>query len=330
MKSKKHQTRAKRKPPHGENDNDRLFKGAFEIQEIALLHLKNFLPPSLIAHFDWDTLHLSADSYVEDELSEYFADVVYAIQLNNGLDLRACFLYEHKSELPRYSIHIQLLQYLLGIWREDINQNRALTFVLPIVVYHGRQRWETRAFSEDFPGIPEDFLPFLPLFEYQLTNISAIPDEMITSRDELRALRSVLLALKYAFDEAALKQNFQKILIFADELQNEKVVVMFFSRVFEYLQRRTVLENETIIEIINNLPKDKKDMARSTYDNIIQAGIEKGIEQGIGLGIERKAHEFIISLIRNTAFTDEKIASLVDVSVEQVRKIRSSLNLTNE
>ncbi len=42
-----------------------------------------------------------------------------------------------------------------------------------------------------------------------------------------------------------------------------------------------------VLEIIQSLPGNKKDLAMSTYDNIIQEGRKQGIKQGIELGIEQ-------------------------------------------
>ena len=99
---------------------------------------------------------------------------------------------------------------------------------------------------------------FLPEFEYHLTNISAMPAEMIEAGNNLGALRSLLLALKYAFDEQMLKQYYSKILIFAEGLGSETTQRLFFERLFEYLQRRTRMERLEVLEIIQNLPGTKK------------------------------------------------------------------------
>ena len=69
----------------------------------------------------------------------------------------------------------------------------------------------------------------------------------------------------------------------------------------------------------------------STYDYIIDIGIEKGIEKGIDLGIEKgaslkeeeKNKNFASSLIISTDFDNEKIAMLVGVTAEYVKDLRA-------
>ena len=63
----------------------------------------------------------------------------------------------------------------------------------------------------------------------------------------------------------------------------------------------------------------------STYDSIIDLGIEKGIEKGASLKEEEKNKNFASSLIISTDFDDEKIAMLVGVTIEYVKDLRTTL-----
>ena len=51
-------------------------------------------------------------------------------------------------------------------------------------------------------------------------------------------------------------------------------------------------------------------------------GIEKGVERGIEKGIETQKLLFASTLLTETDFDDAKIASLADVTVETVQKLR--------
>jgi flagellar biosynthesis/type III secretory pathway protein FliH len=56
-----------------------------------------------------------------------------------------------------------------------------------------------------------------------------------------------------------------------------------------------------------------------------QEGFEEGIEEGIGIGMEKSKIAFTKSLLATTDFNDEKIASIVDVTVDFVRKVKVML-----
>lgn len=51
-------------------------------------------------------------------------------------------------------------------------------------------------------------------------------------------------------------------------------------------------------------------------------GIEKGVEKGIEQGIETQKLHFVNTLLTETNFDDAKIASLADVTIETVQKLR--------
>jgi hypothetical protein len=51
-------------------------------------------------------------------------------------------------------------------------------------------------------------------------------------------------------------------------------------------------------------------------------GIEQGIEKGIEQGVSEKNKDFVLSLLANTDFDNDKIALLVGVSAEFVVTLR--------
>lgn len=51
----------------------------------------------------------------------------------------------------------------------------------------------------------------------------------------------------------------------------------------------------------------------------------EGKAEGIAEGIEEKSREIVINLLKNTSFTDEKIALLSAVSLDFIREIRKSI-----
>jgi hypothetical protein len=55
-----------------------------------------------------------------------------------------------------------------------------------------------------------------------------------------------------------------------------------------------------------------------------QQGVEIGNEQGIEIGISQKNKDFVLSLLANTDFDNEKIAQIVGVSVEFVQNLKKS------
>ena len=139
-------------------------------------------------------------SWVTPELEEYFSDVVYRCPIKEGKQqVWASFLLEHKST-PETFPHLQLLRYLVETWQEQRKQKQALTPIIPIVVYHGVRKWHKRDLSSYFgKSLPQSLLPYLPHFDYILTNVRALSDEQIL---ELKKglLINTLLMLKQIWE----------------------------------------------------------------------------------------------------------------------------------
>ena len=92
--------------------HDELFKAAFSQLDIAKDYLSQFLPPELVRHLDLEKLNLDSNSYVDENLKEYFSDIVYTCPYGKKEKIKIAFLLEHKSSPPKYP-HLQLLRYLM-------------------------------------------------------------------------------------------------------------------------------------------------------------------------------------------------------------------------
>jgi predicted transposase/invertase (TIGR01784 family) len=263
-------------------------------------------------------------------LEAYFSDVIYRCPLKEGKrQVWVSFLFEHKST-PDAFPHLQLLRYLLETWQEQRKQKQPLNPIIPIVVYHGVRKWHKRDLSSYFGrGLPQNLLPFLPRFDYILTNVRALSDEQIL---ELKKglLINTLLMLKHIWEPQFVLEHPELIFIHL-ETQNQQVRDFIVS-LLAYLFKNTEIERETVNRFIKHLPNNLNHNAMSTYDMIqaegIEKGLEKGIKQGIQKGIEQgaelKEREFIKNLWSLQEFPLEKIALLSGTSLERVIEILSA------
>ena len=119
-----------------ETIHDRFFKENFSRQDIAADFVREIFPDALLAKLNLDTFALTNTSYVDPTLEEYFADIVYTCQYEDGNPVEIAILFEHKSYKEKYP-HFQLLRYLLNCWEENRKQEQPPTLVIPVVIYHG-------------------------------------------------------------------------------------------------------------------------------------------------------------------------------------------------
>jgi predicted transposase/invertase (TIGR01784 family) len=185
------------------NPHDKFFKETFTRVEVARDFFANYLPQPVIEALNLDTLTLQSGSFIDADLQEQFADLLYQVDLQDEsvAEDAAAYLYlllEHKS-YPDPNTPFQLLRYLIRIWERDVQAGSSLRPIIPIVVYHGQERWRA---ATEFGGLfagPASLQPYWPQFRYELQDLSTFSDEEIRGTVHLQI---GLLVLKYIFDPA--------------------------------------------------------------------------------------------------------------------------------
>ena len=266
------------------NPHDKFFKETFTRLEMARDFFANYLPEGVTAVLNLDSLSLQSGSFIDPDLQEQFADLLYRVTLHDDSQAYLYLLLEHKSYSdPRTPF--QLLRYLVRIWERDEREGEGLRPIVPVVVYHGRERWRVALnFGGLFTGA-EALRPYWPDFHYHLQDLSALSDEDIQGQVLLQA---GLLVMKYIFDPA-LRGRFGEILALFSDLATSQTALEYLQTILYYVGRGSgYLAPEEMITIVQEVLADKgSDIMQTTADFWIEQGIERGIEQGIEQGIER-------------------------------------------
>lgn len=118
--------------------------------------------------------------------------------------------------------------------------------------------------------------------------------------------------------------KYDKILIRLKELPLEENRLQKYTVQLRILSQLRNLQTETNNQI--NHMALKIDIRKDpVYQKGIAEGKAEGKAEGIAKGIEEKSREIVINLLKNTSFTDEKIALLTAVSLDFIREIRKSI-----
>lgn len=250
-------------------------------------------------------LHRLPDSYVSGELEKTMSDVVYTCRRRDGKgNVDVSLLIEHKSTPDIYA-PVQVGGYLFSGYQQQIKQRKHLTPIVPILLYHGREKWKYRTLEQLFDDSAKDLLDFLPSFDYVYHNLRETPEENIRAIGN-RYLAGSLLMLKYAFDKRKLKGKFPEILAIglahgSDDQQSALLI---------YSLSRVDFTEEQIKEVVKELPLAIKEKVMSTYDLLIEKG---------------KA-SVVANLLLDFGFNDEQAARASQTSIDFVRKVRTDLN----
>jgi predicted transposase/invertase (TIGR01784 family) len=301
------------------NPHDKLFKAAFSRPEVVASLIEDLFPPELAQRLRLDSLALTPNSYIDDALDEHFADLVYTVKLDDddqAIDI--ALLLEHKSYTVAHP-HLQLLRYMLNRWEQDAEHDRALTPIIPVVIYHGESRWQQKPLQAYLSGWHPVLEPYLPEFDYVLINLSTLPDNRILAfRSRFLAVSSALLKYRSSRHYVAfVRQYLAQLLAGLSESELPSIVLPTFL----YLSETTDLEGVDIFAIFETLSSPAKNIFMTTADRLRTEGRMEG-------RIEER-REVIHKVVRGAlkiGMDAETIALTFDFSLAEVQEIVESMD----
>lgn len=180
--------------------HDAFFKEVFSELANTRDLIRRYAPSTLLQHIDLDTLERYDMSFVDDELGQHFADLVFRVALKRGDNTFVCLLFEHKSYPDRW-VALQLLRYIVRVWEHlDKKKLKFLPMVFPMVVYHGKRKWRVKHDLRALVNLKgmEALVQYVPNFEYYLFDLNLLDDAKL---DEAGMVNVALGAMKHIFDD---------------------------------------------------------------------------------------------------------------------------------
>lgn len=86
------------------NPHDRFFREVFSRLELSSEFLSKQLPPAIAATLDFSTLDLRPGSFLDEELQQYYSDLLFRVNLQTGRPAYIYVLLEHKSYIELVSV----------------------------------------------------------------------------------------------------------------------------------------------------------------------------------------------------------------------------------
>lgn len=338
MSAKKHP----RKNDHKLHDS--VFKAFFSDAKIAKSYLIHYTPEAIHRQIDFAVFQKIDTAFVSGRFGISFSDVLYETRLTGGTPARLLFLFEHKSYVPSHPIYLQLLDYLLQIWEDDLKNGRSLSFVIPIVVYHGARGWTQKSFSAYFPGLPKDWQAFIPNFHYLLTDLSHMSPRDIEEKVESDYLKNLFLALKFAQNRRLLQENWPNIFTFGKSFYRSnregillETLTLYVFNLYDMTEAQVKELNKQLPEAererIDAIPEIfgrrwKEEGLRKGLEEGREKGLEEGREKGREEGREEKSHAITIKTIQKFPdWSNAEIAEFVGVTDEFVQQVRLELSI---
>ena len=316
--------------------HDQLFKLVVGKKEAAKEVLQLTLPATIVQELDLESLELQNDKYVDENLKEFLADLVFSCRTKKkGKRVLISFILEHKSYVEPLP-HVQLLQYLLNAYKRQLEQDKRrkkLTPVIPLVFYHGKQQWEVARFQDSFHLPNAEFGRYIPHFHYDLLDLSRLPDKKIQQL-ETQFLVGALMVMKHWYDQAYLLQQTEEIFIFVSGSRKSNQPNEIQKALFLYYFQCLKLSSKKFKAMLDNMSNEMQQEFKSTYDYFIEEGEAKGKAEGIAEGMEKretqKAVKVALSLFTDVPhLSNQQVASIAGLEESLVTQLRACSSQVN-
>jgi predicted transposase/invertase (TIGR01784 family) len=243
---------------------DKSFKAVMKVKESALEYIQQFFP-LLFGLIDTTNFVLDNTNYITKGFTEFYSDVVYRSELKERIGkkkkiITIVLLFEHKKTIKSYfALFLQLLEYIVLIWKEDLANKKKPSVIIPIVFFQGKRGLRAKEMHDCFKDVPKELLPHIPNFRCHLTNVHDLTNETITSLNEEGLLRSLLLAYTYTERKDKISNILIEIFKF---FQYDPEKLDFFKLIFDFLIQEDYLSADELNEFLNQFssPKIKENM----------------------------------------------------------------------
>jgi predicted transposase YdaD len=65
------------------NPHDKMIRETLSRKETAMDFFTNYLPENILAHMDMKSLEMTKDSFIEEDLADYYSDILYKVRLKD-------------------------------------------------------------------------------------------------------------------------------------------------------------------------------------------------------------------------------------------------------
>ena len=307
--------------------HDVFFKAMYSKPKYSLDIFRLVLSKREQALFNWNTLKLEITSFLDKELSEKRADLLFSVNLKNSNErVGVLFLLEHKSSEDPNTL-IQLLEYQTTIYKEKRMP------IIPILFYHGKKReWKLplnfHDFLKDFRGrLRRRFKKDVLNFRYRLLNVQSL--DINTEAKGLTA-QLILFIFKniWDLDKPKARELFKLGGKLSEKdwkyiVSNVALYVKLYDPDFSWKVLQEVgVEVNADLKIFKPKGGDMSLLAQYALADKEEELIKKGMERGRQEGIERGRQAVILNMLKKKLDVS-LISEVTGLSEEEIKKLKN-------
>lgn len=244
-------------------------------------------------YVDLDVILPQKDSFIDEKLQESFSDLLFQTKILNE-EGYLYFLFEHKSS-PDPKIPLQLLKYIVNIWEaraKKVEKDKwVLPIIIPLVIYHGPQKWHApRRLSDMMTGytnFPYDLIGYIPDFTYQFFDFSFRSTLEIKGDAILRIYHTMVNELFDPNNDDKFG-SLLKAMSYVEEIKNKQRATEYLETMLRYLfdtgKDLTEAEMIKVVETISENHPEGSKIAMTLAEYYREKGIKIGEVKGIKIG----------------------------------------------
>jgi predicted transposase/invertase (TIGR01784 family) len=292
--------------------NDKIFKKTFGNAKNTRDFLKKVLPQEIKKRLDFSSIKIDPTNYVSNEFQEGYSDIVVKAKMKSRssgkIPTEIYFILEHKTE-GKVKVFFQILKYMCFVWEKDINAKKPLRIIIPIIFYHGKEKWQVPCSFVDQFDVDEEVKGFLLDFRYILFDTNPW-DFRNESNQELK--ENVFLFTTLVLMKAALKndtQTIREIFDFWHEkglIENKEMVLFFLA----YIYHTQKIDREQLKKMLDESKIDGGDVMQTIAQELKKEGKkEEKFETARRMLLDNFSIE---KVIKYTGLTEKEVKALMN------------------
>jgi len=254
--------------------HDATFQQFLRQPDVARDFIELHLPVNLRAICDLSTLKLECSSFVEENLRQYFSDVLYSMQTATGDEGYVHILIEHQST-PDKHMAFRLIRYAVAAMQRHLDAgHKKLPLVVPVLFYMGKR--SPYPYSTNWLQEFTDPVQAQKLYssDFPLVDVTLIPDDAIMQHRTMAALTLLQKHIR-SRDLAELSERLSTILL-AGYLSSSQIA----SLIHYIIHAGDSANAEAFIrKLAGRVPQHEEELM-TIAQKLEQNGIKKGREQG--------------------------------------------------
>ncbi len=259
---------AKATTPH-----DAVFKTFLSHVETARDFIQLHLPAKLLSLCDLSTLQLESSSFVEDDLRQYYSDILYSLTTADGQGYIHIVI-EHQSS-PDKHMAFRLIRYAIAAMQRHLEAGHTrLPLVIPVLFYQG----ERSPYPYSMNWLDDFHDPMIARHVYggafPLVDITVIPDDDIMHHRSMAALTLVQKHIR--------RRDMLRLLdLLAELLMMEQMSRQQIMALVNYMMLAGEKQSiqPLLYELAQRVPKHGETLM-TMAEELLQEGIQQGIQQG--------------------------------------------------